>query len=53
MPPEWLGFCLTSPGSSSVSWVAVDRDLILTELIPLLELKGSISDLDRLRQLLG
>ncbi|MGH3182022.1 MAG: hypothetical protein ACRDOE_08970 [Streptosporangiaceae bacterium] len=32
---------------------ALDRDLVLDELAPLLELKGSASDLDRLRQLLG
>ena len=31
----------------------LDRDLVLDELAPLLELKGSASDLDRLRQLLG
>jgi hypothetical protein len=31
----------------------LDRDLILDELAPLLELKGSASDLDRLRHLLG
>lgn len=32
---------------------ALDRDLVLDELAPLLELKGSASDLDRLRQLLA
>lgn len=31
----------------------LDRDLMLDELAPLLELKGSSSDVDRLRQLLG
>jgi Nucleotidyl transferase AbiEii toxin, Type IV TA system len=31
---------------------ALDQDLILTELPPLLELKGCVSGLDRLRQLL-
>ena len=31
----------------------LDRDLIMSELTPLLELKGNVSDLDRLRQLLG
>jgi Nucleotidyl transferase AbiEii toxin, Type IV TA system len=30
----------------------LDRDLILDELAPLLELKGSVSDVDRLRHLL-